>query len=44
MSGAPSPVYKESLIAAAGDAELWNSTVTIVPSRLTVVAYIAFSA
>jgi RimJ/RimL family protein N-acetyltransferase len=35
------PAHKESLIAAAGDGELWNSTVTIVPSRATVDAYIA---
>jgi N-acetyltransferase len=36
-----SPAYEESLIAAAGDGQLWNSTVTIVPSRATIVAYIA---
>ena len=36
-----SPAREESLIAAAGDGELWNSTVTIVPSRATMSAYIA---
>ena len=36
-----SPAHEESLIAAAGDGELWNSTVTIVPSRATMSAYIA---
>lgn len=36
-----SPVYEESLIAAAGDGELWNSTVTIVPARATMATYIA---
>ncbi len=36
-----SPAHEESLIAAAGDGELWNSTVTIVPSRATMAAYIA---
>lgn len=36
-----SPEHEESLIAAAGDGELWNSTVTIVPSRTTMAAYIA---
>jgi N-acetyltransferase len=36
-----SPVHEESLVAAAGDGELWNSTVTIVPSRDTMAAYIA---
>ena len=29
------------LIAAAGDGELWNSTVTIVPAPVTMAAYIA---
>jgi RimJ/RimL family protein N-acetyltransferase len=29
-----SPAHAEGLIAAAGDGELWNSTVTIVPSSL----------
>src|SRR5687768_12838721 len=36
-----SSAYEESLIAAAGDGELWNSTVTIVPTRATMAAYIA---
>jgi N-acetyltransferase len=36
-----SPADEESLIAAASDGELWNSTVTIVPSRDTMAAYIA---
>src|SRR5882672_10017704 len=36
-----SAAHEESLIAAAGDGELWNSTVTIVPSRATMAAYIA---
>lgn len=36
-----SPAYEEPLIAAAGDGELWNSTVTIVPSRATMADYIA---
>ncbi|MFY9610615.1 MAG: GNAT family protein [Blastocatellia bacterium] len=36
-----SPAHEESLIAAAGDGELWNSTVTIVPSRATMASYIA---
>ena len=36
-----SPAHEESLIAAAGDGDLWNSTVTIVPSRATMAAYIA---
>jgi RimJ/RimL family protein N-acetyltransferase len=35
------PAHEESLLAAAGDGELWNSTVTIVPSRANVAAYIA---
>lgn len=35
------PAHEESLIAAAGDGELWNSTVTIVPARVTMSAYIA---
>lgn len=34
------PKHEESLVAAAADGELWNSTVTIVPSRSTVSAYI----
>ena len=33
--------HEESLVAAASDGELWNSAVTIVPSRATVAAYIA---
>lgn len=33
--------HEESLIAAAGDGELWNSSVTIVPSRVTMGAYIS---
>src|ERR1700730_7707972 len=36
-----SQAHEESLIAAAVDGELWNSTVTIVPSRATMAAYIA---
>ncbi|MEK6301707.1 MAG: GNAT family protein [Acidobacteriota bacterium] len=36
-----SPAHEEALIAAASDGELWNSIVTTVPSRTTVVAYIA---
>jgi len=36
-----STAYEESLIAAACDGELWNSTVTTVPSRATMAAYIA---
>jgi len=32
---------EESLIAAAADGELWNSKVTVVPSRDTMAAYIA---
>jgi RimJ/RimL family protein N-acetyltransferase len=36
-----SPAHEESLIAAAGDGELWNSTVTIVPSRANMAAYIS---
>jgi len=36
-----SPAHEEALIAAAGDGELWNSTVTIVPTRATMAAYIA---
>jgi len=36
-----SSAHEESLIAAADDGELWNSTVTIVPSRATIGAYIA---
>jgi N-acetyltransferase len=33
--------HEESLLSAAADGELWNSTVTIVPSRETIAAYIA---
>jgi RimJ/RimL family protein N-acetyltransferase len=36
-----SPAHEESLIAAVEDGELWNSSVTIVPSRATMAAYIA---
>jgi RimJ/RimL family protein N-acetyltransferase len=36
-----SPEHEESLIAAACDGELWNSTVTIVPARAGMAAYIA---
>ncbi len=36
-----SQAHEESLIAAAGDGELWNSNVTIVPTRATMAAYIA---
>ncbi|MDQ2855656.1 MAG: GNAT family N-acetyltransferase [Acidobacteriota bacterium] len=32
--------HKESLIAAAADGDLWNSTVTVVPSRDTALDYI----
>lgn len=35
-----SPAHAESLIAAAGDGELWNSNVTVVPTRDTMAAYI----
>jgi RimJ/RimL family protein N-acetyltransferase len=35
-----STAHEESLIAAASDGELWNSTVTIVPSRDTMAVYI----
>ena len=35
-----SPAHEEALIAAASDGELWNSTVTIVPSPATMAAYI----
>jgi len=34
------PGHQELLIAAAADGELWNSTVTIVPSRADIAAYI----
>lgn len=36
-----SPAHEESLIAAAADGELWNSTFTIVPTRFDMGAYIA---
>ena len=32
--------HTDSLIAAAADGELWNSTVTVVPSHDTITAYI----
>jgi RimJ/RimL family protein N-acetyltransferase len=32
--------HQEALIVAAGDGELWNSTVTIVPTRATMAEYI----
>jgi N-acetyltransferase len=32
--------HEESLIAAAGDGELWNSNFTVVPSRATIYDYI----
>jgi RimJ/RimL family protein N-acetyltransferase len=35
-----SRAHAESLITAASDGVLWNSTVTIVPSRATITAYI----
>jgi RimJ/RimL family protein N-acetyltransferase len=35
-----SMAHEEALVAAAGDGELWNSTVTIVPSRETIASYI----
>lgn len=34
------PAHEEALIAAAADGELWNSTVTIVPGRAEMAAYI----
>jgi RimJ/RimL family protein N-acetyltransferase len=34
------PSHEESLVAAAADGELWNSTVTIVPSRSDMAEYI----
>ena len=36
-----SAAHEKSLLAAAGDGELWNSTVTIVPSDATISAYIS---
>jgi RimJ/RimL family protein N-acetyltransferase len=35
-----SPAHEEALIAAVCDGKLWNSTVTVVPSRETMAAYI----
>ena len=35
-----STAHAESLLAAAGDGELWNSTVTLVPSRGNIGEYI----
>ena len=35
-----SAAHEEALIAAAGDGELWDSTLTIVPTRATMAAYI----
>jgi RimJ/RimL family protein N-acetyltransferase len=35
-----SSAHADSLIAAAGDGELWNSTFTVVPSRATISDYI----
>ena len=35
-----SPAHEEALIAAAGEDELWNSIVTVVPSRDTMAEYI----
>ena len=32
--------HHESLLAAAGDGELWNSIVTVVPGRDTMTEYI----
>ena len=34
------PAHEESLIAAANDGELWKSTVTIVPDRVNMAAYV----
>ncbi|HLN98659.1 MAG TPA: GNAT family protein [Pyrinomonadaceae bacterium] len=36
-----SPAHHDALVAAASDGELWNSTVTIVPSAASMAAYIA---
>src|SRR5687767_1080807 len=36
-----SPAHQESLVAAASDGELWNSTVTNVPTATTMSDYIA---
>lgn len=35
-----SPAHEKSLIAAASDGQLWNSTVTIVPDETNMAAYI----
>jgi RimJ/RimL family protein N-acetyltransferase len=35
-----SSAHEESLVAGASDGELWKSTVTVVPSRATMAAYI----
>jgi RimJ/RimL family protein N-acetyltransferase len=35
-----SPAHEDALVAAAADGELWNSTVTIVPTRDAMAAYI----
>ncbi len=35
-----SAAHEEALIAAASDGELWNSTVTVVPSRASMTTYI----
>jgi len=32
--------HAESLVAAAGDGELWNTTVTIIPDHTSIAAYI----
>src|SRR6476661_3815279 len=32
--------HREALLTAAGDGELWNSTVTLVPNRDTMTGYI----
>jgi RimJ/RimL family protein N-acetyltransferase len=34
------PAHQEPLVAAAADGELWNSTVTVVPSRDNVAEYL----
>ena len=34
------PAHRDALIAAAADGELWNSTVTVVPSRETISEYL----
>lgn len=36
-----SPTHEEPLLAAAADGELWNLTVTTVPSRATIGSYLA---